>query len=87
MAGAFAHDRVQDKVFGLATDFARYGWSREKDKRYQGLDRVVTEITLGAEYGYMKGNPLTICGGFLIKYKMMLDCRARGQPPTEALGQ
>ena len=59
-----------------------------------GLDKVVTKIVLGAakkvgrqKYGYMRSGPLTMCGRFLITYKMMLDCKARGQPPTEALQQ
>ena len=82
----FVHHRVQDKLFGLAADFARYGWSQENGKRYQGLDQVVTEIALGAarkvgqrKDGYTRSGPLTIYGRFLIIHKMMLDYKSRGQ--------
>ena len=60
-------------------------------RKYQEFYQVMTEIALRAaknvrqqKYEYTRSGPLTMCERYLIPYKMMLDWKARGQPPMEA---
>ena len=64
----------------------------ENNKAYQSLDWLIKELALGAatkvgqwKYGSIQSRVLTLCGQFLIIYKIMLDYEMRGQPSTGAL--
>ena len=68
------------------------GWTKKNNEVYQGLDCLIKELALETAtkvgqqmYGYIQSRALTLCGKFLIIYKMVLDYKIRGQSPMGAL--
>ena len=62
------------------------------EKRSQTLDTQITQVALAAakkvvkkKHGYMQNDELMNCGRRVILYKMTLDCKGRGAPPTSTL--
>ena len=69
-------NRIKEHVFALARRFLEDGCTKKSEKRYQALDRQITQVALAAakkvgqrKYGYMRNGKLTTCGKMVILYK------------------
>ena len=88
----FKHHKIKDRVFKLSDLFRRFGKSKRNVDKYQKMDREIRELAVATsskvgkrKYGYMRNPTLTTKGRVLILWKMILDCKRRRAPPTDAV--
>ena len=86
------HNKVKESVLLLVEQCIKKGHMETNEKRYQTLDTQITQVALAAakkvvkkKHGYMQNDELVNCGRRVILYKMTLDCKGRGAPPTSTL--
>ena len=88
----FTEHNIQQRAFELARLFTEHGSSDTNVQKYHVLYTELLELSRGTasevgrkKFGYMRSPSLTLQGRLLNAHFMLLDCKRRQAPPSEAL--
>jgi hypothetical protein len=88
----FKDNHIQQRTYALVDSFTIDGPSTDNIQKYQTIYDHFLELSNKAahsvgrkKFGYMRSPELTNAGRLLVAYKMILDCKSRGAPPSPAL--
>ena len=88
----FEAKKIRSRVFALAEQLHKFGATKKNVRQYQVVDRDIRHIAVSAakktskkKFGYMRSPQIQESGRMLVVNKMILDCKQRNAPPTQAL--
>ena len=74
--------KLKEKVVKMAANFVKHGKSKKNVAMYQKLDKIFTQLALGAahkvskkKFGYYRNPEFAIQGRIFVLAKMILDCK------------